>query len=598
MQATFSSYRHSFVLLILMALLFSCKKEKESSPEEPAAVSISISADQLKGYEICVLTVSNFTLTKANYELDFGGKKITSVKNVNNSLSFLTPGDLASGTYTIKAGFVANSISVAVTAPETISDPGVYVTDLVGNTSQSVQDYLDISGESTVPTLLSDAKTNLDQALADFNAIPLADQQILAQILKANEVFFIESEQLIADFKGVQANLPNVRTTGDNWAFSDCSNDKCKIAYSIGKVGAVLLLAKASAVLGTAAALIAGIDIALSIMTNKRSIMLGAVLAIAKTAFDLAYFAPNYTTEAWLDAFDNTITSGMRVAATSTMNILKEEPFTFKPNIEFSTLKPSLNTENVVVINAIASIENGKSFYTNVLGSPAGPFPDYQNITESKKINAVSELEITVLDNPSVTMSAPVGTAEEFTVVFNTNLSTDQTFTLSVKYLGEFETTTRTFPVKLVSQDLLIGEWVATLADGITLGVMTNQYSEERCPTTRTGSERLNSYSLKITSDSVINIMSSTWTYGYSTAPQGQSIDCANDIVVNEGLNTQSGTYEYAYTRNGNILSIYDQNGTAVIEIIQLDEGQLNLKYISGDGDVLEYEELQMTRVD
>ena len=64
----------------------------------------------------------------------------------------------------------------------------------------------------------------------------------------------------------------------------------------------------------------------------------------------------------------------------------------------------------------------------------------------------MSEWEVIVLNNAAVTVTNPKGTANKFSIIFNSTSKGEQRFTFSITYRNGVEEATKTFPAVLIPQ--------------------------------------------------------------------------------------------------------------------------------------------------
>jgi hypothetical protein len=405
----------------------SCSDEGEAQPKGSGIISMEFTA--YNGYEIATMFVSDFVLDKNQYELLIGAKTIEALKNNDNSLSFIVPGDLPTGNYDINSSFASNAIRLTVTSPALIADPDTYVEEFIGDLDADIENYLTISAETNAPQKLLASKAKLEKALSDLKSLGAEDKQVAAQVLKANSKFFEQADLAIQEFLTVENEITNGRANRSNELLDgECSTVNCTYKYTLLKIVGLVVLSANPATIA-----VVGIDIVLSILTEKRSILLSSLIVVIKKGLEITLFAPVTLYALIIDQAAG-VTTGLRKSA-SEINILNGEVFTITPQVEFRTLSASdVSSSNTFLKNIASAVEKAKIFYTNTLGSPEGPFPGYAAKKEIREIKSLDEYNVKVLNNSLVTVSEPQGTNKQFTVMFNSASEEKQTFTIEITY--------------------------------------------------------------------------------------------------------------------------------------------------------------------
>ncbi|WP_018477005.1 Ig-like domain-containing protein [Pontibacter roseus] len=454
-----------YALLLMLLFIAACStsdSDKDPNPAVPADGTLSIASASVRGYELAVIQVEGHTLAKQEYDLEIGTRKVKAVKNMDNSLTLLVPGDLPTGTHAVRADFAKDPLELTIAAPAAIADPVAYVTEFLGDLDQDIADYKASTGAATVPVEMSRAKEELGQAMQRFGALPAAEQLAAAQIIQANDAYFIEAQKAIAAFNATGTGLgrrqgdpgaasgPSLRT-GD---WDDCTSAFCVTARTIATVAAAASLVKVGAVAGTIGVGVLGFDAAMSFVTGKKSFTFSYLSRILMVALDLAYWAPTFTLKVTLDRAERELASGLEMrTAADELRILKGEPFTIAPRVTFRTLRAEdAASQSALIKEAVTLLEKARRLYTQTLGSPFGPFPGYAVRSETVATRSLGDWEVKVLDNPSVTVTKPTGKADRFSVTFNSSSRAEQAFTFAVTYRNELEESTRTYKAILVPQ--------------------------------------------------------------------------------------------------------------------------------------------------
>ncbi|GAB3244347.1 hypothetical protein GCM10027346_41950 [Hymenobacter seoulensis] len=161
-----------------------------------------VSRTQVTGYELVQVTVSNFSLIAATYEVELGTTKLlAAVHAPTNTLSFLVPGTLPSGTYPLKAAFAQNTVALTLTAPAPVPNPDAALRAyeeelaqrlkrLTASYDQRVAEKLLTAAEAA--SLKAVAKESLSGIPAYWAGFSADDKVLYLQLLAANRSWLQE----------------------------------------------------------------------------------------------------------------------------------------------------------------------------------------------------------------------------------------------------------------------------------------------------------------------------------------------------------------------------------------------------------------------
>lgn len=432
------------LLLLFFFLPVSCKKDNrlpaEDNPEETDAPGFSIQSKDVDGLQIVSVNVEGYTLTNSLYDIKVGGKEIKAVKAEGNTLTFLVPGDLPSGRYEVKASFTPNTIELNIKAPSPITDPEKAFKAVTEQIYADIEEEPPLADTALSARSIKEIKKSIDDAVTKFNALPAAEKQLTAQFLAANLKQFNQGKQLINELRSMRDGMV-MHSSASKLKISAMSCDyKCYLSQLVKVVLFAAIVAGGTSVASLTGVVVVGLDVGLSIITGKNSLLISTVRALLEEGLNWTFFPHIESTMTYIKNGAEKILGTIRTSAVSgDFYILKGEPVTFELQPVYSTVQRKDADRIPVIGELIAAYDAFKVKYNAGYVQKFGALPDFSDKKEKKDAENLSDWQIVVTKGNGITASAPNGTPANFTVVFNSTSAERQPLEFDIVFKGPVE---------------------------------------------------------------------------------------------------------------------------------------------------------------
>ncbi|WP_200975265.1 hypothetical protein [Echinicola sp. 20G] len=402
--------------IILLLFVFSCGGEEDQSP---SSTSNKIKLNASEVYPLQMITITTETpISASSIAGTLGGIPINLQRTGSNELIFMVPVDVNFGNQDISftTEGIAFSSKINIIGAASIDNPESYVENYLS-------DYL---GENAYYNDLD--KSGLEKAKADFDQLTTEEKQQAAAFIQANsaQLTHLKTELEIYDDLTGNSN-PNNRFMGDCNAACRFTQMKKVTIYTIGALAVVQSSAGAAVGIGVVGAL----DIGLSLITGEKSFLMNKVKTAVSDLLNMAYFAQNDLAESTFNYTDGAI-SNFRLN-TDPLNFNNNEKVAFAIKINFRTLSEGDTNLSIPVIGEFINLY--KQLITKF---PSLGLPDFNTKTESRFVDDLESLSISISENNKVKVSDLTGNPEKFFVTFSTTEVEDQSFQFSLVYEDGF----------------------------------------------------------------------------------------------------------------------------------------------------------------
>jgi hypothetical protein len=164
------------------------------NPNNPTPASIAMDGSgTLTPYQVASAKVSNASLSLANYPAKIDQTPVTLIRHSTDTLSLVMP-DLPTGQHTLSLQIEGQTVSVKfdVIARASISNPSVYVSDLVTSLTTSldtqIATLIGVAGEEGTLLQLQQIRNNISTQSANIASLSDSDKIALANFLNTNFV--------------------------------------------------------------------------------------------------------------------------------------------------------------------------------------------------------------------------------------------------------------------------------------------------------------------------------------------------------------------------------------------------------------------------
>lgn len=262
-----------FLTALCLVTLCACKGVTDST-----ARTIEMGGRSAKPLEIISLAIAETELKSAQYTARLGGQPVTLQRNGPHELLLVTP-DILPGRYRLefKIGRQPYRGEVQVSAGVSVSDPIAYVEGFVAETM----------GDST-----SALTPELEAALVRFAALS-PEQKVLAARTIANNRAPLDSLQNEIEAYHALGGVDGALALGDARArlqgLGRC-DAWCRLAQVLKVVAVGLVVVEATPVIAVGVAVATAIDVGLSVIAGRRSVLVDKLKSVARELVDLVYW--------------------------------------------------------------------------------------------------------------------------------------------------------------------------------------------------------------------------------------------------------------------------------------------------------------------
>lgn len=425
---------------ILVLSIFACQNtgitnNDESETIDPTPEIIKLEAQEGQHYQVLDFVIPKASFTRESYPIFIDGVEYSIFAFDPTALIFLIP-ELPVGSYTAEFKVDSDSYEFTLEVLESV---------VIEDLEQYFEEYIDI--------IQSDKEFQVGQ---EFDAAIQQFYQLTNEEKKAAVTFIAHNNELLENLIQELSTL-----NSETLAKLQACDWKCYVFQGTKIVVAGTAIASAAAsspVLGVAAAVLVGVDVGLSIFTGKRSYLLQKAKQAAVSALSFAIipqidFYGMIIDNAVIQLELNNDSQNNKAENKASLNIIADKQYTLRvSDIPFRTL----NSADIKSPNAIIStfVEAYSSFKTAVNQYFELDLPDYNNETERRPIESLSQISLSTQSNTVKITEQTVGDGEIILVFdfVNAEATNSESFNLDLEYVYEDYTFNHSFSLTLEPQ--------------------------------------------------------------------------------------------------------------------------------------------------